>query len=74
VGAGSVGGGEDTGRLDNVLGAGLSPLDVGSVTLAEDGDGLAVDVELAVLGGDVALEAAVGLRSQLGSLHASAPT
>jgi hypothetical protein len=62
VSAGSVDGREDTGRLDNVLGSGIGPLDVGSVTLAEHGDGLAVDVELAVLGGDVALESAVGLQ------------
>ena len=59
--AGSVNGGEDTGRLDNVLGTGLSPFDVGGISLTEDCDGLAVDVELAVLGGDVTLESTVGL-------------
>lgn len=53
-------GGEDTGGLDDVLGAVLAPGDVGGVTLAVDGDGLAVDDELAVLGLDGALEAAVG--------------
>ena len=48
--------GEDTGRLDNVVGAGRAPLDVGGVTLREDGDGLALDDELAVLGLNSALE------------------
>jgi hypothetical protein len=62
VRAGSVDGGEDTGGLDNVLGAGGTPLDLGSITLAKDSDGLAVDVELAVFGGALALESAVGLR------------
>lgn len=52
-------GGEDTGRLDDVLGAGAAPLDGGRVTLIEDSDLTTVDDELAVLGADLTLEAAV---------------
>ena len=54
-----VDGGENTGRLDDVVGADRSPVDVGRVLLLEDGDGLALDEELAVLGLDGALEATV---------------
>lgn len=56
VGGGLVDGGEDTGGLDNVVSTRRAPGDVGGVTLGEDGDLLAVDNELAVLGGDLALE------------------
>lgn len=42
-------GGKHTSRLDNVLCTGLSPLDVGRVSLAIDDDGLVVDEELALL-------------------------
>lgn len=49
-------GGEDTSGLDNVVGSGSSPLDVGRVSLSEDGDGLSVDNELSVLSGDSSLE------------------
>ena len=59
VGAGLLGGGEDTSGLDNVLGTGLSPLDVGGVSLAVDDDGLVVDVKLAILLLDAALESTV---------------
>lgn len=46
-------------RLDNVLGAYAAPLDICRVALTKDGDGLAFDDELSVLGLDAALEAAV---------------
>ena len=52
-------GGENTGRLDNVLGTGAAPLDVGRVTLVEDGDLRAVDNKLAILVRDLSLEATV---------------
>ena len=52
-------GGEDTSGLDDVLSTNGSPVDVGSVLLLEDGDGLALDPELTVFGFDGALEAAV---------------
>lgn len=52
-------GGEDTGGLNNVVGADGAPGDGSGVLLTEDGDGLAVDDELTVLGLDGALEAAV---------------
>lgn len=49
-------GGEDTGRLDNVVGASLAPLDVGGVTLGVELDLGAVDDEAVSLVGDLALE------------------
>ena len=54
-----VDGGEDTSGLDDVLSTDASPVDVGRVLLLEDGDGLALDPELAVLGLDGALVAAM---------------
>lgn len=60
VGTSLVDGGEDTSSLDDVLGAGLGPLDGSGVSLVVDGDGLAVDVELAVLDLALALESTVG--------------
>jgi hypothetical protein len=69
--AGLVNGGEDTGRLDDVVGASLAPLDVGRVALAVDDDGLVVDVKLAVLDLDGALEAAVGLYAYQTPHHAA---
>lgn len=51
VGRGLLGGGEDTGGLDDVVGAGLSPGDVGGVSLGVEGDLLAVDDQ--VLAGDL---------------------
>jgi hypothetical protein len=60
VGGSLFGGGEDTSGLDNVVGAGLSPLDGGGVSFTVDSDGLAVNDELAVLGGDGTLESTVG--------------
>jgi len=59
VGGGLVDGGEDTGRLDDVVGARLAPLDVGRVTLAVNVNWLVVDVQLAVLLLNGSLEAAV---------------
>lgn len=53
-------GGEDTGGLNNVVGRGSSPLDGGRVSLAVDGDGLAVNDELTVLDLDGTLEDTVG--------------
>lgn len=41
------------------MGTDVTPLDVCGVTLRENGDGLAVDVEFAVLGGNIAFKAAV---------------
>ena len=55
-----VDGGENTGGLDDVVGADRSPVDVGRVLLLEDGDRLALNEELTVLGLDGALEATVG--------------
>ena len=40
---GTLGGGEGTGRLDNVVGTGGGPGDLGGVHLVEDLDGLAID-------------------------------
>lgn len=45
--------------LDDVLSTGACPRDVGGVALGEDGDGLAVDDELAVGLLDGSLEASV---------------
>lgn len=64
VGVGLVNGGEDTGGLNDVVGTGGSPLDVGGVSLVVDGDGLVVDVKLAVLNLGVTLESTVGLGYQ----------
>jgi hypothetical protein len=62
VGRGLVNGGEDTGRLDDVVGTGSTPLDLGRVTLGVDVDGSSVDDELSVLVGSLSLELSVGLR------------
>jgi len=61
VGTSLVDGGEDTGGLNDVLGTSGRPLDLGGVSLVEDGDGLVVDVELAVLDLTGSLESTVGL-------------
>lgn len=60
VSLGLLGGGEDTGGLDDVLGAGLSPGDVGGVTLRVELDSLAVDDEVVAVVADLTLEDAVG--------------
>ena len=59
MGLGLLRGGEDTSGLDDVVSADGAPWDGGGVLLSEDGDGLAVNDELAVDSGDVTLEAAV---------------
>lgn len=51
---------EHTGRLDDIDGAGISPLDGGRVALSEASDGVAVDDKLLVLDFDGALPLAVG--------------
>jgi hypothetical protein len=56
MGLGLVNGGEDTGGLDDVVSAGLGPLDVGGVTLSEELDGLAVDDEVVTVVADLTLE------------------
>ncbi|CAF3491974.1 unnamed protein product [Fusarium graminearum] len=50
----------DTGGLNDVVGAGLGPLDVGGVTLRVELDGLAVDDEVVALVADLTLEDTVG--------------
>lgn len=60
VSRGLVGGGEDTGRLNDVLGASLGPGNVGGVTLSVELDLLAVDDQVRARDLDGALEAAVG--------------
>ncbi len=56
---GLLGGGEDTGGLDDVLGAGLGPGDVGWVLLHVEAHRLAGDLEVLALDLDLALEVAV---------------
>ena len=56
---GLLGGGEDTGGLDDDLGTRGGPLDVGGVSLTGDGDLLAVDDQFAVALLDCSLENAV---------------
>ena len=53
-------GGEDTGGLNDVLGALLRPGDAGGVTLSVEGDLLAVDNEVLAGDLDVTLEDTVG--------------
>lgn len=54
-------GGEDTSRLNDVLGTSVPPWDVGGVTLLIHLDGLSIDDEVAgLIGGDLALEVSVG--------------
>lgn len=61
VGRGLLGGGEDTGGLDDVGSAGLSPGDGGGVTLGVEADLLAVDNQAGgAIDLDGALELAVG--------------
>lgn len=54
-----VGSGKNTGGLDDIVSTSFTPLDVLGLHGRVDGDGVAVDNELAVLGLDGALEAAV---------------
>jgi len=60
MGACLLDGGEDAGGLDDILGAGAGPVDGSGVPLAKDGDSVAVDDELSVLGLNAALELSVG--------------
>ena len=59
VGLGLFGGGEDTGRLDDVVSASLAPWDVGGVLFHVEADRLAVDSQVVAVDLDVALELAV---------------
>jgi hypothetical protein len=56
---GLLGGGENTGGLDNVVCTGLAPWDVGGVALGVELDSLAVDLQSSLGGLDFALELAV---------------
>lgn len=60
VGLGLFGGGENTGGLDNVLGASLLPGNGSRVALSVEADLLAIDDEVLVIDLDVALEETVG--------------
>lgn len=60
VSLGLLGGGEDTSGLDDVVGTGLSPGDVGGVALLVEADLLAVDGQVLAIDLDITLEAAVG--------------
>uniref|UniRef100_A0A5F9DLP7 Uncharacterized protein n=1 Tax=Oryctolagus cuniculus TaxID=9986 RepID=A0A5F9DLP7_RABIT len=53
-------GGEDASGFHHVLGTSITPLDVGGISLLEDGDGLPVDDQLPVLSLDRAVELAAG--------------
>lgn len=53
-------GGEDTGGLNDVFGTSFAPWDGLGVAFAEDGDGFAVDNQIATISLDFALEFAVG--------------
>lgn len=59
MGRGLLGGGEDTGGLDNVSGTSLGPLDVGGVTFLVELDALAVDDEVGTVDLDGTLELTV---------------
>jgi hypothetical protein len=52
--------GEDTSRLQDILGTGTTSFDVSGISLLGDGDGLPVDDKLPILGLDCAIEFAVG--------------
>ena len=60
VSVGLVGGGEDTGGLDNVVGTGLAPGDGSGVTLSEEENLLAVDDQTILGDLDGTIELAVG--------------
>lgn len=60
VSLGLLGGGEDTGGLDDVVSTSLGPWDVGGVSLLVEADGLAIDLQTILGGLDVALELTVG--------------
>jgi hypothetical protein len=60
VSGGLLGGGENTGGLDDVVGTSLGPWDGGWVPLGVETDGLAVDDQVLTIDLDVTLELAVG--------------
>lgn len=60
MGAGLLGGGEHTGRLNDVLDTGVLPGDGSGVALSVELDLLSVDDQVAALDGDLALEDTVG--------------
>jgi len=45
--------------FDDIIGTNVTPFDICRITFSKDGDAFSVDVELFVLGGDVAFKAAV---------------
>ena len=53
-------GSEDPSGLHHVLSTSITPLDVGRISLLEDGDGLSIDDELPILCLDCAVELAMG--------------
>ena len=53
-------GSEDPSGLHHVLSTSITPLDVGRISLLEDGDGLSIDDELPIFRLDCAVELAVG--------------
>jgi len=57
---GLLGGGEDTGGLDDVVGTGLAPWDIGRVAGRVELDYLAIDLETTLNGFDGTLETTVG--------------
>lgn len=60
VSRGLLGGGEDTGGLNDVVGTSLGPWDGSGVPLGVEADGLAVDDQVLTVDLDVTLELAVG--------------
>jgi len=60
VSRGLLGGGENTGGLNNVVGTGLTPRNGSGITLAKDGDLLAINDDVRVIVGDLTLVLAVG--------------
>lgn len=53
--------GENTSRLNHVIGSRVAPFDVSGVLLVVNSNGLVVDVKLAILGLDVTFETTMGL-------------
>ena len=53
-------GSEELSGLHHILSTSITPLDVGGISLLEDGDGLSIDDKLPVLHLDCAIELAMG--------------
>ena len=53
-------GSEDLSGLHHILSTSITPLDVGGISLLEDGDGLSIDDKLPVLHLDCAIDLAMG--------------